>query len=148
MTSDSASVARLQLWPALSSAVDITAKPSPSAVVGLLVLALTPGTPTVSLVTLGAVPDWCSIPQLAPCVISSLWLNCGCGAQGSQACPGWNRTAIWYWSRSWYPVSTRMMKGTVVPLSVVVAATAPDGGGLAGVDASKGPVAAGLYLFS
>src|SRR5436190_7337672 len=33
MISDSASVATLQLWPALSSAVDITAKPSPSAVV-------------------------------------------------------------------------------------------------------------------
>ena len=72
ITSDSASVARLQLWPALSSAVDITAKPRPSAVVGLSVEALTPGTPTVSLVTLGALPDWCSMPQLAPCVISSL----------------------------------------------------------------------------
>ena len=37
-------------------------------------------TPTVSLVTLGAVADWWSIPQLAPCVISSLCPNCGCGA--------------------------------------------------------------------
>jgi hypothetical protein len=55
--------------------VDITAKPLPSAVVGLLVLAFTPGTPTVSPVTLGAVPDWCSIPQLAPWVINSLWSN-------------------------------------------------------------------------
>src|SRR6266511_4244019 len=37
MISDSASVARLQLWPALSSAVDMTANPMPSATVGLVV---------------------------------------------------------------------------------------------------------------
>jgi hypothetical protein len=43
MTSDSASVARLQLWPALSSAVDMTAKPRESA---------------ASSTTLGALPDW------------------------------------------------------------------------------------------
>src|SRR4030088_1747118 len=101
MISDSASVARLQLCPALSSAVDITAKPRPRAVVGLLVEMLTPGTPTVSPVTLGAVPDWCSMPQLAPWVISSLWLNWGWGAHGSHDLPGWKSTAIWYWSRSW-----------------------------------------------
>ena len=95
MISDSASVSRLQLWPALSSAVDITAKPSPRAVVGL------PPAPAVSPVTLGAVPDWWSIPQLAPCVISSLWFHCGCGAHGCQGLPGWNSVAIWYWSRSW-----------------------------------------------
>src|ERR1700757_927599 len=100
MISDSASVARLQLCPALSSAVDITANPSPSAVDGLDPRS-TPETPTVSEVTLGAVPDWWSMPQLAPWVISSLWLNCGCGAHGSHALPGWNSTAILYWSRSW-----------------------------------------------
>ena len=72
----------------------------PSAVVGLLVVDETPGTPTVSLVTLGAEPDSCSMPQLAPCVISSLWSNWGCGAQGSHDIPGCQRTAIWYWSRS------------------------------------------------
>ena len=49
----------LQLCPALFSAVDITAKPRPSAVAGL-------SPPTVSLVTLGASPAWWSIPQLAP----------------------------------------------------------------------------------
>src|ERR1700719_2053787 len=94
MISDSAWVTMLQLWPALSRAVDITTKPRPSAVVGLLVVALTPGTPTVSLVTLGAVPETRSIPQLAPCVIRSLWLNCGCGAHGSHDFPGWKRTPI------------------------------------------------------
>jgi len=41
----------LQLWPALSRAVDITANPMPSAVVGL-------EPPTVSPVTLGASPLW------------------------------------------------------------------------------------------
>src|SRR3954471_13803415 len=93
ITSDSASVARSQLWPALSSAVDITAKPIPSAVVGL-------EPPTVSPVTLGASPLWWSMPQLAPWVIRSLWLNCGCGLQGAHGFPGWSRTAILYWSRS------------------------------------------------
>ena len=48
-----------------------------------------------------ALPDWWSIPQLAPWVISSLWLNCGCGAHGSHGSPGWKSVAIWYWSRSW-----------------------------------------------
>jgi len=54
MISDSAWVAMLQLWPALSSAVDMTAKPIPSAV------------PPLPSVTPGASPAWCSIPQLAP----------------------------------------------------------------------------------
>src|SRR3954449_10010965 len=84
MTSDSACVTTLQLWPELSSAVDMTAKPRPRAVVGLDP-ALGPfGTPTVSPVVLGALPDWCSMPQLAPCVISSLWFHCGCGAHAVQ----------------------------------------------------------------
>src|SRR5215212_700406 len=102
MISDSASVAMLQLWPALSSAVDMTAKPSPSAVVGLDELtAGAPGTPAVSPVTLGAsVLSW-SIPQLAPWVINSLWLNCLCGAHAAHGLPGWNSVAILYWSRSW-----------------------------------------------
>ncbi len=94
ITIDSAWVTRLQLWPALLSAVLITAKPRPSAVVGL-------SPSTVSPVTEGAEPDWRSMPQLAPWVISSLWLNCGCGAHGSHGSPGWKSVAIWYWSRSW-----------------------------------------------
>src|ERR1700732_2511483 len=145
MIRDSAWVARLQLCPALSSAVDMTAKPRPRAVVGLSVWASTPGTPTVSLVTLGAVPDWCSIPQLAPCVMSSLWLNWGCGAHGSHAIPGWKSTAIWYWSRSSYPVSMRTMYGTVVPLSVVTLAISLAFGGLSGLYVSSVPVTAFLY---
>src|SRR2546430_7160612 len=80
MISDSASVTMLQLWPALSSAVDITAKPFGSA---------------VSSITDGALPLSCSMPQLAPWVISSLWSNCGCGAHGSHGLSGWNSTAIW-----------------------------------------------------
>jgi len=52
----------------------------PSAVVGLEVAPPLP-TATVSLVTLGASALWWSIPQLAPWVIRSLWLNCGCGFQ-------------------------------------------------------------------
>ena len=59
----------------------MTAKPRPSAVVGL-------SPSTVSPVTEGAEPDWRSMPQLAPWVISSLWLNCGCGAHGSHGCAG------------------------------------------------------------
>ena len=55
----------------------------------------------MSPVTLGAVLDWWSTPQLAPWVISSLWFHCGCGAHAAQALPGWNTVAIWYWSRSW-----------------------------------------------
>jgi hypothetical protein len=89
ITSDSASVTMLQLWPALSSAVDITAKPMPSAVVGLEPAPGPPGIPTVSLVVLGAVPDSWSIPQLAPWVISSLWSHCGCGAHALHGLPGW-----------------------------------------------------------
>ena len=80
-------MARLQLWPALSRAVDITANPMPSAVVGLEVAPPLP-TATVSLVTLGASALWWSIPQLAPWVIRSLWLNCGCGFQAVQGLPG------------------------------------------------------------
>ena len=76
----------LQLCPALSSAVDITAKPRESA---------------VSSITDGADPDWWSIPQLAPWVISSLWSNCGCGSHAVHGWSGWKRTAIEYWSRSW-----------------------------------------------
>ena len=85
MTSDSASVSRLQLWPALSSAVDMTAKPRERA---------------ASLTTPGALPDWWSMPQLAPWVISSLWFHPFCGAQGAHGLLGSNRVAIWYWSRS------------------------------------------------
>ena len=66
MTIDSAWVTRLQLWPALLKAVLMTAKPSPSAVVGL-------SPSTVSPVTDGAEPDWRSIPQLTPWAMSSLW---------------------------------------------------------------------------
>ncbi len=95
MISDSAWVSSEQLWPALSSAVDMTAKPRPSASVGL------PPAPAVSPVTLGAEPDWWSIPQLAPWVISSLWFHCSCGAHALQSLPGWKSVAIWYWSRSW-----------------------------------------------
>ena len=83
MISDSAWVAMLQLWPALSSAVDITAKPQPER------RGRAAAQPTVSPVTLGAAPDWWSMPQLAPWVISSLWLNCGCGAHAAHALPGW-----------------------------------------------------------
>ena len=53
------------MWPALFSAVDITANPRDSA---------------VSFITPGAEPDWWSIPQLAPWVIRSLWLNPSCGS--------------------------------------------------------------------
>src|SRR3954451_7629991 len=102
MISDSASVVIEQLWPALSSAVDMTAKAIPKAVAGLDVLAAgAPGTPTVSPVTLGASTLSWSIPQLAPWVISSLWLNCFCGAHAFHGLPGWNRVAILYSSRSW-----------------------------------------------
>src|SRR3954470_20116221 len=102
MISDSASVTMLQLWPALSSAVDMTAKPIPRAVVGLEELTDgAPGTPTVSPVTLGASALSWSIPQLAPWVIRSLWLNCLCGAHAFHGLPGWNRVAILYSSRSW-----------------------------------------------
>jgi hypothetical protein len=88
MTSDSACVTRLQLCPEWSSAVDITAKPRPSAVLGLVLAAGTPSTPTASLVVDGAVPDSCSIPQLTPWVISNLWFHCGCGAQGLHGLAG------------------------------------------------------------
>jgi hypothetical protein len=83
ITIDSACVTRLQLWPALLSAVDITAKPRPSATSGLLVSVLP------SAVTLGAEPALRSIPQLAPWVISSLWFHCCCGSHGFQRSPGW-----------------------------------------------------------
>ncbi len=88
MISDSAWDARLQLCPALSSACDIVANPSPSA------------RSASESVTPGAVPVWWSAPHEAPWWISSLWLNCGCGATPPQGLPGWNSTAIWYWSRS------------------------------------------------
>src|SRR5215211_1330531 len=73
-----------------------------SAVVGLEL-------PSVSPVTLGASPLWWSMPQLAPWVIRSLWLNWGWASQGFHGLAGWSRTAILYWSRSWYPVSIRTM---------------------------------------
>src|SRR4051812_16554527 len=99
MISDSASVTSEQLWPALSSAVDITAKPSPSAVVGLpLVGDGSWSDPIVSPVTLGASALWWLIAQLAPCVNKSLWLNCGCGAHALHGLPGWYSVAILYWS--------------------------------------------------
>ena len=85
MASDSASVTTSQLWPALSSAVDITAKPRESA---------------ASSSTLGAVPVSWSAPQLAPCSITSLWFHCCCGAHGCQGLPGSKSVAIAYWSRS------------------------------------------------
>ena len=52
------------MWPALLSAVDMTANPRESA---------------VSFMTSGAEPAWWSIPQLAPWVIRSLWLKPSCG---------------------------------------------------------------------
>ena len=67
MTIDSACVTMLQLWPALLSAVDMTAKPRESA---------------ASFMTSGALPAWRSMPQLAPWVISSLWFQPSCGAHG------------------------------------------------------------------
>ena len=73
MTIDSAWVTMLQLWPALLSAVDITAKPRDSA---------------NSLSTSGAEPAWWSMPQLAPWLISSLWFQPGCGAHGAQGRSG------------------------------------------------------------
>jgi hypothetical protein len=45
--------------------------------------------PAFPSVTLGASPASWSMPQLAPCVISSLWLNWRCGAHAFQALPGW-----------------------------------------------------------
>ncbi len=75
MIIDSAWVTMLQLWPALLSAVDITAKPRESATVGLELPADAPSVATVSEVTLGAVPAWWSMPQLEPWVISSLWFQ-------------------------------------------------------------------------
>ena len=79
----------------------MTAKPRPSAVVGLLLAAGTPSTPTASLVVLGAVPAWCSIPQLTPWVISSLWFHCGCGSHAVHGLAGSYSTEISYWSRAW-----------------------------------------------
>ena len=76
----------LQLWPALLSAVDMTAKPRESA---------------ASFSTSGAEPAWRSIPQLAPCVIRSLWFHCVCGSQAVHGLEGSYSTAILYWSRSW-----------------------------------------------
>ena len=73
MISDSACVTMLQLWPALSSAVDITAKPRDNA---------------ASSTTLGAVPVLWSIPQLAPCSMTSLWFQPGCGAHGAHGLLG------------------------------------------------------------
>src|SRR4051812_41910308 len=99
MTSDSASVTTLQLWPALSSAVDMTAKPRPSATVGLLPTPGPPGTPMVSPVVLGAVALLWSIPQLAPWVIRSLWFQPGWGSHAVHGFFGSYRIEIWYWSR-------------------------------------------------
>ncbi len=65
MISDSAWVTMLQLWPALSSACDITANPRPRA---------------VSFSTSGASACSYSVSQLAPCVITSLWLKPSCGS--------------------------------------------------------------------
>src|SRR5687768_11081462 len=101
ITSDSAWVTRLQLWPELSSAVDMTAKPRPSASEGLLDATVTPSAATVSLVVLGASPALRSIPQLAPWVISSLWFHWVCGAHAVQGFAGSYRTVILYWSRAW-----------------------------------------------
>src|SRR5437879_4368246 len=86
----------------------------------------------VSSVTLGGVLVPWLTPHEAPPGISSLPSHCGCGAHGCQLPPGVKSTATWYSSRSSYPVSTRMMYGTVRPLSVVVLATSCDGGGLLG----------------
>src|SRR3954447_22423944 len=112
MISDSAWVAMLQLWPALSSACDIVAKPQPSA---------------VSFSTSGALACWYSVSQLAPWKMTSLWLYPSCGAVGAHGFFGSNSTAIRYWSRSIVPVSWRTMNGTVLPWSVVVFATSLGG---------------------
>src|SRR3954451_11042259 len=147
MISDSASVTMLQLWPAWSSAVDMTAKPMPRAVVGLeLLTAGAPGTPTVSPVTLGASALWWSMPQLKPWVIRSLWLNCFCGAHAVHGLPGWNSVAILYWSRSWYPVSIRAYNGIVWPVWVFVEATSP--GGFLGSYGCSPPSTDDLYWYS
>ena len=73
MTSDSACVAMLQLCPALSSAVDITANPRESA---------------ASSITSGASPAWRSMPQLAPWWIRTLRFQPFCRAQGSNGFDG------------------------------------------------------------
>src|SRR3954447_10695692 len=117
ITSDSAWVIRLQLCPALSSALLIRMKPEPSSFVSM---------------TPGALPEPYSVSQLAPWVMTSRWLNCGCGDHGCHFLPGCHRAAIAYWSRSMYPVSWRTMKGTVTPSVVVVVATSAEGGGFLG----------------
>ena len=99
----------------------MTAKPMPSAS-----LSMTLG--AASSVSLGPVPSapwW--LPQPAPCVTSALPFHGVCGAHGAHGFLGSNSTAIWYWSRSAKPVSTRTMNGTVCPSCVVVVATSLGG---------------------
>src|SRR3954469_22391337 len=130
MISDSAWVAMLQLWPALSSACDIVAKPRPSA---------------VSFSTSGASACWYSVSQLAPWKITTLWLKPSCGCVGAHGFDGSNSTAIRYSSRSIAPVSSRTMNGTVLPWSVVVLLTSL--GGLSGSYGCSPPPPVGLYWY-
>ena len=69
-----------------TSAVLATAKPRPSA---------------FSSAADGASPAARPVPQLPPCVISSLWFHCACGAHGSHGWPGCHSIMITYWSRAW-----------------------------------------------
>ena len=89
MMSDSAWTAMLQLWPLLSSAVDIVAKPRPSAWSAASAVSRAVPAP----VTPGAVPVWWSAPHEKPWVISSLWFHCRCGSQGAHGWFGWKSVA-------------------------------------------------------
>ena len=85
ITSDSAWVSRLQLWPAWSSACDMTTNPPPR---------------TFGTRTLGASPVSYSVSQEKPWVITSRWLNWRCGAVAVHRFLGSKSVAIAYWSRS------------------------------------------------
>src|SRR5258708_5228211 len=71
--------------PQITAPIDIRMKPPPSILVS---------------VTLGAAADPYAVSQLAPCVITSRPLYCGCGANAVHAIPGCHSVATAYWSRS------------------------------------------------
>src|SRR4051794_27959060 len=87
---DSACSATLQLAPELSSAVDATVPPRPSATAEMSSM---PGVPVSAPLPHGGLVGPYDVWQLPPCVVSSLWFHCDCGSNGGHGLPGWYSAA-------------------------------------------------------